>query len=115
MQGETVKFDDGRSLVAFWDYAHYPYLLWGDVSKIDSAGRVQIPSVQGWWWPRIVLPKGKAKALITVLEELKKQKGEEMLKVEREYSEKLGVALGTALLKSCGLELVEVKSAIRRV
>lgn len=59
-------------LFAFWKYDTFP-VLGSRATKMDSTGRVYLPSYQGWVKPVLLLPRKAGEALHAKLEKVRAQ------------------------------------------
>lgn len=73
-----------RTKYAFWSYDLYPYVLWGELIRVNESGRVEVKGYEGYYTftPLFILNKTQGEALISRLESLK----ESMASVKRVYN-----------------------------
>ena len=78
-----------QGLYAFWKYDQFPYIIGGEVSKINGKGHVYAPSYQSWFVPLKILPIIEGKELGIKIKELTEEYKREEIRLKDIYVDKL--------------------------
>ena len=88
-----------QRLMAFWKYDTYPFLLWGEVDKIDHNGNVQTKEYPHYRFPPVkVFDYDQGMVIAGQLEVLKNEYQSKLSEIGSEYGDKLN-----KILKKYGL------------
>lgn len=83
------KEENNINLFAFWEYDLYPYMLGAKATKMNSEGKVYLPSYQGWVKPFKLLPVKPGKVLYKKVEALRASHRLAEQNIKDEYTKKL--------------------------
>lgn len=80
-------------LIAFWSYDLFPYVLSGEVdperTRTGPAGKVYVPSYQGWFEPLTVLHEEYGKQIADALKKLEADKRHETAIIHETFNERV--------------------------
>ena len=81
------RFNMNQELYAFWTYDTFPYILGGEVTKMDSCGQVETKEYgKGYWFkPCKILPLKEGVELMIQLNVLKTARVTKIAKIDTEY------------------------------
>lgn len=78
-----------QTLIAFWKYDSFPFLLHGEVEEVKTRGLVSVKKYGSLFRPTIILPENEGKAFIETLEELTNDYVAEIQAVKTKFRDKL--------------------------